>query len=252
MSGKWDDDVWDDPEPIIKTIIREIKIEDVSACDIQAFEKGLVTCIEQKLEKLNIIAKQMNVYAVADHLVINDRYSICPSFVKIVENFGMSIKEVQISGLRGKTYLVSDEIVAILHKISSGYRFGESIANATATTNIENTVLAESIRYTDIDAKYDAELVSYVAEILRSGVVTILGKETLIDGVSQGIKSNSEAVRSKLVNLLDEIEKQVKQNNKNMQNGTTEIIYHRARQMGYAVEKKVKGKEVQLVLVRLQ
>jgi hypothetical protein len=37
-----------------------------------------------------------------------------------------------------------------------------------------------------------------------------------------------------------------------MQNGTTEILYHRARQMGYSVEKKVKGKEVQLVLVRLQ
>lgn len=252
MSEEWDDDVWDDPEPIIETIMREITINNVRACDIKAFEKCLISCIEQKLEKLNIIAKQMNVYAVADHLVINDRYSICPSFAKIVESFGMSIREVSISGLRGKTYLVSDEIVAILHKISSSYRFGESIANATTMSIIEDAVLTERFRYSDIDVKYDAELVSYVEEILHSGVMTILGKETLIDGVSQGVESNFIAVQSKLGNLLGEIEKQVKRNNKNMQNGTTEIVYHRARQMGYAVEKKVTGKEVQLVLVRLQ
>ena len=60
MSQEWDDDdVWDDPEPIIETIIREIKIDNINACDIQVFEKGLITCIEQKLEKLNIIANQI-------------------------------------------------------------------------------------------------------------------------------------------------------------------------------------------------
>ena len=253
MSQEWDDDdVWDDPEPIIETVIREIKIDNVTACDIQVFEKGLITCIEQKLEKLNIIANQMNVYAVKDHLIINDRYAICPEFIKIVENFGMSIKAVSIPGMRGKTYLVSDEIVAILHKISSNYCFGESIANMTATPTMEIAVLNESIEYSSIDSKYDAELVSYIAEILRSGAVTIQGQETLIDGISQGVVSNSAAVQAKLGSLLSEIEKQVKRNNKNMQNGTTEILYHRARQMGYSVEKKVKGKEVQLVLVRLQ
>ena len=41
-------------------------------------------------------------------------------------------------------------------------------------------------------------------------------------------------------------------NNAHMQNGTTQILYSRARQMGYSVEKKVSGKEVQLVLVRVQ
>jgi hypothetical protein len=252
MSDDYEDDWWDDPEPIIETVIREIKINNVRASDVRTFEKGLITCIEQKLEKLNIITKNMNVCAIKDHLVINDRYSICPEFSRIVENFGMNIKAVSVSGLKGKTYLISDEIVAILHKLSSCYQFGKSISNMKSNEAIENTVGTEGIQYKNIDLKYDRELVSYISEILDNGSVTVQGTETLIDGISQGIVSNSESVKSKLNNLIGEIKSQVKNNNKNMQNGTTEILYHRARQMGYSVEKKTNGKEVQLVLVRLQ
>jgi hypothetical protein len=76
----------------------------------------------------------------------------------------------------------------------------------TATPTMENATLNESIKYSSIDSKYDAEIVSYIAEILRSGAVTIQGQETLIDGVSQGVVSNSVAVQAKLGSLLSEIE----------------------------------------------
>ena len=253
MSEDWDDDDWwDDPEPIIETVIKKIQISNVQACDIQVFEKALISCVEQKLEKLNLIANQMNVYAVGNCLIINDRYSICQEFPRIVSAFGMDIQSIVVPGIRGKTYVISDEIVAILKKLLSNYKFGESIANSEATESMLASIERDGILYPEIDRRYDAELVNYIAEILGTGAVTIEGKETLIDGVSQGIVSNSESVSARLNSFLSEAEAQVKRNNKNMQNGTTEILYHRARQMGYSVEKKTNGKEVQLVLVRLQ
>ena len=51
---------------------------------------------------------------------------------------------------------------------------------------------------------------------------------------------------------LTDIQKQACENNRNVQYGTTEILYARARQMGYSVIKEVKGKEVQLVLARIE
>jgi hypothetical protein len=47
------------------------------------------------------------------------------------------------------------------------------------------------------------------------------------------------------------VERRVAATNKEMVAGTTQLIHYRARQMGYAVEEKRNGKEVQLVLVRL-
>ena len=209
MSCEDDDYGWDDPEPIIETVIRQIEINNVKACDIQIFEKGLISCIEQKLEKLNVIAKQMNVYVVKDHIIINDRYSICPEFNSIVESFGMSIRQITIPSLRGKTYLISDEIVAILHKISSNYCFGKSIGNMNANEAIRFEAEKNKIKYHRIEEKYDNELTGYIKQILCAGTVFVEEKETLIDGVSQGIESNKDSVEDKLSDLLGEIEQQV-------------------------------------------
>ena len=51
--------------------------------------------------------------------------------------------------------------------------------------------------------------------------------------------------------FAEDFEKRVSATNKEMVAGTTQLIHYRARQMGYAVEEKRNGKEVQLVLVRL-
>ena len=56
----------------------------------------------------------------------------------------------------------------------------------------------------------------------------------------------------KLKAFAERSKKTVGKANADMLNGTTKLIYSRARQMGYAVEEVKKGKDVQLVLVRLQ
>ena len=93
MSCEDDDYGWDDPVPVIEKIVHQIEMDCISSCEILLFEKGLIKCLEQKLEKLNIVSGQMNVCALEGHLLVNDRYHICPEFVRIVEGFGMDIKQ---------------------------------------------------------------------------------------------------------------------------------------------------------------
>ena len=49
-----------------------------------------------------------------------------------------------------------------------------------------------------------------------------------------------------------DLNKSIRKINKELVEGTTKLIHSRARQMGYAVEQVKKGKEIQLVLVRMQ
>ena len=252
MSDEWDDDdVWDDPEPVVEQIIRKITINTLSRSQINEIEKGLILCVEQKLEKLNVILRNMNVYAVGDQLLINDRYNVCPQIIEIIKAFGMDVQPIQVPGMRGKCYVVSDAVVSLLGRLSSDYAFGKSIANCTATGNVQDAVRANAIVYPSLLTAYDSELVQFIKQIRNDGTLEIEGVETLIDSVSQGIVSDARRVEGKLQDFLSAIGKHVAENNLNMRNGTTEILYHRARQMGYSVEKTVKGKEVQLVLVRL-
>ena len=78
---------------------------------------------------------------------------------------------------------------------------------------------------------------SYLLKSLHSSLFT---KEVVSSHfyVEPGVHQRSEQTVSKA--------------NSDMLNGTTKLIYSRARQMGYAVEEVKKGKDVQLVLVRLQ
>jgi hypothetical protein len=64
--------------------------------------------------------------------------------------------------------------------------------------------------------------------------------------------SNEDSIQTQLKSFAERSKQTVSKANADMLNGTTKLIYSRARQMGYAVEEVKKGKDVQLVLVRLQ
>ena len=52
--------------------------------------------------------------------------------------------------------------------------------------------------------------------------------------------------------MSKEAENVVKKTNAYLRDGTTKLIYTRARQMGYAVQEVKKGTQTQLVLVRYE
>ena len=251
MSEEWDDDGWDDPEPIIEVRKINVDITTISQKELLTIEEAMTVCLDRKLEKLNLLLKMMNVYQVGDCLLVNDRYNAVLDFIKTVEAFGMDIKQVNVAGLRGKTYLIGDVITKLLRIMGTSYNFSNilDVKEVPATANLDGVQL---FGYDALNQTYDSELTALLTEIKRQGHVRIQGTETLIDGVSQGIVSDQARISEKLKKYLVDIKKQACENNKNVQYGTTEILYTRARQMGYSVQKEVKGNQVQLVLVRVE
>jgi hypothetical protein len=251
MSEEWDDDVWDDPEPIIEVRKINVDITTISQKELLTIEEAMTVCLDRKVEKLNLLLKMMNVYQVGDCLLVNDRYNAVLDFIKTVEAFGMDIKQVNVAGLRGKTYLIGDVITKLLRVMGTSYNFSNilDVKELPATATMDGVQL---FGYDALNQTYDSELTSLLTEIKHQGRVRIQGTETLIDGVSQGIVSDQARISEKLKKYLVDIKKQACENNKNVQYGTTEILYTRARQMGYSVQKEVKGNQVQLVLVRVE
>ena len=251
MSCEDDDYGWDDPEPIIEVRKINVDITTISQKELLTIEEAMTVCLDRKLEKLNLLIKMMSVYQVGDCLLVNDRYNAVLDFIKTVEAFGMDIKQVNVAGLRGKTYLIGDVITKLLRVMGTSYNFSNilDVKELPATANMDGVQL---FGYDALNQTYDSELTALLTEIKRQGRVRIQGTETLIDGVSQGIVSDQARIREKLKKYLVDIKKQACENNKNVQYGTTEILYTRARQMGYSVQKEVKGNQVQLVLVRVE
>ncbi len=245
MSCEDDDYGWDDPEPVIEVRKINVEVNTISLEELNLIEEAMLICLDRKFDKLNILLKQMNVYHLNGNLIVNDRYNTALNFINTVSAFGMDIKKVDIAGLKGKTYIISDKILSFLEVLGTEYSFGEvNIQKLPASTHIDEKQL---FKY-DL---YDMNFKKYMREIKETGKVTIEGTEALVDNVSTGIESDFENVESQLKSYLTNIKQEVCSNNKELQHGTTEILYERARQMGYSVEKQENGNEVQLVLVRL-
>ena len=240
----------------VKTFeVVEIKLDEIKANDLVELEETLCKVMAQKLEKLNILIKETNIYSHNGHLLINDRYRICADLEEIARAFGFEIKKINCS-LRGNNYIVSDALVSLLKEIGANYAFGESIANQTATEEIkaiiENNAIPETIR---------GNLFEIVKNIRQNGSYTMTKKREVVTeyyddqfrGQTKGAwDSNEGTVQTQLKAFAERSKQTVSKANVDMLNGTTKLIYSRARQMGYAVEEVKKGKDVQLVLVRLQ
>ena len=251
MSCEEDDDWWDDPEPIVK--VKNINIENttISKEELLKIQEALTICLDRKLEKLNLLLKQMNIYQFGNSLIVNDRYNIALNFIEIVKNFGMDISLVNLSGLKGKTYVISDKITKLLEILNNKYNFNNVVNILNTPVGVEiNNLVFDNYKY--LDNIYDLKLCELLKEIKLNGFVSISGTETFVNGISQGIVSDNDDITTKLKDYLKLIKQEICNNNKNLQYGTIEIIYTRARQMGYSVEKVVKGKEVQLVLERIE
>ena len=250
MSCEEDDDWWDDPEPIVE--IKQINIENttISRKELLTIEEALKMCLDRKLERLNLILGQTNIYQVDDLLIVNDRYNVASNLVQIVEAFGMNISLVQVQGFKGKTYVISDKITQLLKMLGTTYNFSNAlnILEKPQNVNLDSRYFYDNKGLEDV---YDKELSGFLLDIKSKGFVSIQGVETIIDEVSQGIVSNNASVTQKLKKYLIDIKNENCKNNKNLQYGTVEILNMRARQMGYTVEKVVRDKEVQLVFARI-
>ena len=241
---------------IVKTFeVVEIKLEEINNKNLIELEDKLCNILLQKLEKLNILVKETNIYCHNGTLLINDRYKICEDLEEISLAFGLEIKRINCP-LRGNNYVVSDKLVSLLKEIGVNYNFGESIANQTVTEEIKSIIENNSFTST-----VNEEFLDIVNNIRQNGSYTMTKKREVVTtyydkqiiGQTQGAWDSDEiTVQTQLKACAERSKQTVSKSNADMLNGTTKLIYSRARQMGYAVEQVKKGKEVQLVLVRLQ
>ena len=232
----------------------EVKIDTCNKKELEELEKSIVSAINQKLEKLNILIRNCDIYSNGNCILVHDRFNICSSLKEVAEAFGLECELVNCS-LRGKTYLFADQLLCVLKQIDVQFNFGSNVANKELNGEIEDIMGEFGI------TKIDAGILEMVRNIKKNGVYTTTKTrevlQTFYDGRlidhSEGVWSTDEgAIRDRLLNMSKEAENVVKKTNAYLRDGTTKLIYTRARQMGYAVQEVKKGTQTQLVLVRYE
>ena len=258
MSADFDEDnVWDEPviDVITENKIIDLTVTTISKSELEQIRDMAIYASNQKLQKLNIVLKNMNVYFYDDTLLINDKFNVCPELVKISQALGLDIKTIDCN-LKGKTYILNDKLTSLIKTIDVDYKYGECVSNSQITEQIQELILNNEFVY-----NIDISLEEYFQQILQNDKLIIKGTQKvtstyengrLIKQEKQEVISNVDEINQQLKKFLLQTSQVLKVANENLRDGTAELLFSRARQMGYAVEKSQVGDKVEMVLVRYE
>lgn len=234
----------------------EIVLDTITKKELEELESKVKIALQQKLEKLNLLIKETNIYSYNGAILINDRYKIAQDLEEVAKAFGLTIKKIEC-GLRGNNYIVTDALVGLLKEIGVTYDFGLSLANQQNNDAIIEAITA-NLKTTEVDKGLlqilnNVRINGRYVNQKRREVTTTYNDWNNVERRVEGEWSLDEnEVREKLSTFALIAQNNVNKINKELVEGTTKLIHSRARQMGYAVEQVKKGKEIQLVLVRMQ
>ena len=237
------------------TEVQTVVINDCKKEEIIKLEKNVIGAIEQKIEKLNLLIKNCDIYSYNGALFVNDRYNICANIETIAKAFGLKIKKVEC-GPRGKNYIITDELSNFLKQLGSNYDLGNNLDLKPINSEIIN-IIKQNVSVNSIDSN----LLEIIENIKKNGSYTTTKSRTisetyedsfLLDSSATEWVSNEKEVKERLKEFSIKAGKIMSSTNANLRDGTSKLIYERARQMGYSVQEVKKGKQVQLVLVRYE
>lgn len=235
--------------------VEEVRIECCNKKELEDLEKTIITSLEQKLEKLNILIKNCNVFSGNGMVLVNDRYNICSDLITVAEAFGLNIKQIQCS-LRGKNYIITDDLLTVLKQLEKEYEFGKNIANQELSD-----IVSQILNDNSITRNIDANVLDMVRNIKKNGQYVTTRTRTITEETEDGRLigrsegqwvSNADEIRNRLMDISKKAQNTVNRTNSQLRDGTAKLIYARARQMGYAVQEVKKGTQTQLVLVRCE
>lgn len=231
-----------------------VKIDVCNKEELEKLEKCIIFSINQKLEKLNIIIKNCDVYSNGNCILVHDRFNICPFLKEVADAFGLSCDMVDCS-LKGKTYLISDDLLRVLKQIGVEYNYGLDIANQDLNDEIKNIIGDFGT------TRVNQAILNMVMNIKKNGVYSI-SKTRAVNQVydDNGLIDHSEGkwsvdenkLKERLLKMSKEAEDTIKKTNAYLRDGTAKLIYARTKQMGYSVQQIKKETQVQLVLVRCE
>ena len=250
MSDDYDVRIWEE----VKIEEVTLNIDTLKREDLIKIEESEKRCLLSKLEKLNVVLKNLDVYCKDGVLLVTDRYGICKEFPEIAAAFGFIVETAGCS-LKGKSYLVYDplfELIRVLDPLFDILKF------ANKQVNDEILSVLEKVKH---KAVVSPELQVILQTILQNDYYTVKGTQKIVTTYEDGreinrdvgkIVSDCDLVVGELQNYSQTMQNILKRTNTDLQNGTVKLLYHRARQMGYAVKEERKGTQVQLVLVRAE
>lgn len=240
----------------VKTFeVEKIVIDTCSKKEIEQMEKAIIFALEQKIEKIKILIKNCDVYSYNGCILVNDRYNVCIDLINVCEAFGLSINQIQTS-LRGKNYLITDSLYVTLKQLGVPYIFGKNVSNKESSDEIVKIIESNSK-----DMNVDEKILEFVKNIKQNGVYTsfrerevtkIIYDETVLERKEGEWSVDVKDIQDKLLNLAKGVEAKINGINQQLRDGTSKLIYTRAKQMGYSVQEIKKGNQTQLVLVRYE
>ena len=166
----------------------EVKITCIDKKSLVEIEETAIAAVTQKLNKLDVLLKNLDVYCENDVLVVNDRFCVCNDLPEIARAFGFEAVQTE-SGLKGKTYLLRDELTDLIHTLNPQFSLGK-YANKQITDE-----LVDLVKKTLPRGEADSELIKMLGEIKERGSYSISGKRevstTYYDGRVMGKKEGS-------------------------------------------------------------
>ena len=184
--------------------VEEVRIECCNKKELEDLEKTIITSLEQKLEKLNILIKNCNVFSGNGMVLVNDRYNICSDLITVAEAFGLNIKQIQCS-LRGKNYIITDDLLTVLKQLEKEYEFGKNIANQELS-DIVSQILSDN----SITRNIDANVLDMVRNIKKNGQYVTTRTRTITEETEDGRLigrsegqwvSNADEIRNRLMDI---------------------------------------------------
>ena len=232
----------------------EIKITSIDKSSICEIENAAINAVKQKLDKLNIILKNLNVYCHENILLVNDRYGICKDLEEIACAFGFDVQAVEC-GLRGKSYLLQDALIKLISVTDSLFSIAD-YANSQITAELIS-IIEKNMR----QGVVNHDISKILTEVKEKGYYSLNGKqkvttvyydERIIEQNLGEVISDEAQLSARLKEYITEARSTVNKANENLRDGTVKLLYSRARQMGYDVKEERNGTQVQLVLVRIE
>ena len=250
MSCEDDVQIWEEVK--IEEVI--LDIDTLKREDLIRIAESEKKCLLCKLEKLNVILKNLDVYCKDGVLLVNDRYGICKEFPEIAVAFGFTT-ETAVCNLKGKSYMVYDPLFELIRVLDPSFDILQF-----ATKQMSGQILSV-LRKAQQNTPISANLQHVLQVIMREGCYIVKGTQKIVTTYVDGreikkdvgeIVSDRDLIVKELQNYSQTMLDILKRANIDLQNGIVKLLYHRARQMGYTVKEERRGTQVQLVLVRTE
>lgn len=232
----------------------EIKITFIDKKTVCEIENTAICIVKQKLDKLNIILKNLNVFCHNNILLVNDRYGVCKDLEEVAVAFGLNVKVVTC-GLRGKSYILQDKLIDLIKALNAEFSIADYSNNqisADLISVIEKNKLREIAEPEVLDILNKIKMKGYYSINGAQKVTTVFYDGRIIEQNLGEIVSDEAKISSRLKNFMTKAKSAINQANENLRDGTVKLIYNRARQMGYSVREERNGRQVQLVVERCE